>query len=181
MRSPPPARTLVTPVLVTHYEEPEPVVALARELRVTTIQIHSECSPATLRAVRRALPGVRLVRVLHAADAQALVQVHALADAVDAFIVDSANPAEDRVGGTGRTHDWAISRRVVDASPVPVILAGSLDGDNVARAIAIVRPYAVDANTRLRDANGFKDPAKVGAFVRAGQGSLLRAGGGQRP
>lgn len=169
---------LVTPVLVTHVEEAEPVIALARELRVTTIQMHSECSVAALRAVRRALPGVRLLRALHAADAQVLEQVRALADAVDAFIVDSANAAEDRVGGTGLTHDWALSRRIVEASPVPVILAGGLDGGNVARAIAAVRPYAVDANTRLRGADGFKDPAKVGAFVRAAKAGFFELAGG---
>ncbi len=158
---------LVTPVLVTHVEEPEPVITLARELRVTTIQMHSECSAATLRAVRRALPGVRLVRALHAAGADALEQVRELGDVAHAFIVDSVNTDEDRVGGTGLTHDWDLSRRIVAASPIPVILAGGLDAGNVARAIAAVQPYGVDANTRLRGADGFKDPVKVAAFVRA--------------
>lgn len=168
---------LVTPVLVTHYDEPAPVAAIARELRVTTIQMHSDCTAATLRELRLALPGVRLVRALHTADAHVLDSVRALAEWVDAFILDSANPADDRVGGTGLTHDWSISRRIVEASPVPVILAGGLDGDNVAAAIATVRPYGVDANTRLRGGDGFKHPAKVGAFARAAKSAFFELAG----
>lgn len=164
---------LVTPVLVTHLEEADPVVALARELRVTTIQMHSECSAGTLRKIRHALPGVRLIRALHVAGNEALEQLPELAGAAHALIVDSVNAQEDRVGGTGLTHDWAMSRRIVAASPIPVILAGGLDGGNVARAIAIVRPYGVDANTRLRGADGFKDPARVVAFTREAKAAFM--------
>lgn len=164
---------LVTPVLVTHYEEPDAVVALARELRVTTIQMHSECSAATLRRIRREMPGVRLVRALHATGSDALEQMRELSEAAHAFIVDSANANEDRVGGTGMTHDWNLSRRLVADSPIPVILAGGLDAANVALAIAAVRPYGVDANTRLRSADGFKDPGKVSGFTRAAKAAFF--------
>jgi phosphoribosylanthranilate isomerase len=163
---------LVTPVLVTHLEEADAVIALADELRIRTIQMHSECGVATLRKLRRELPGVRLIRALAASGPGMFEQMRELSAFADAFIVDSVNAREDRVGGTGLTHDWAMSRRAVEESPIPVVLAGGLDGDNVACAIATVHPYGVDANSRLRGADGFKDPEKVGCFIRAARAAF---------
>jgi phosphoribosylanthranilate isomerase len=164
---------LVTPVLVTHHEEPDAIVPLAHELLVTTIQIHSECSAAALRKIRSELPGVRLIRAVHATRIDAIEQLRELSECVHGFIIDSVNANEDRTGGTGLTHDWNLSARIVAACPLPVILAGGLDPTNVAAAIATVRPYGVDANTRLRDADGFKSPEKLGAFARAAKAAFF--------
>ena len=112
-------------------------------------------------------------RPVAATSLDAIELLRELSECVHGFIIDSVNPKEDRVGGTGLTHDWNLSARIVAACPLPVVLAGGLDATNVAAAIATVRPYAVDANTRLRDAHGFKSPEKVGAFVRSAKAAFF--------
>jgi phosphoribosylanthranilate isomerase len=91
----------------------------------------------------------------------------------DALVLDSRTA--DRLGGTGRTHDWSVSARIVSAvAPRPVYLAGGLRPENVAEAVARVRPAGVDVNSGVEDASGRKDMAKMRAFVdRAG--AALRA------
>ena len=92
----------------------------------------------------------------------------ALAGEVDALLLDSGTPDAPvrELGGTGRVHDWAISRRIVEAAPVPVFLAGGLTPDNVAQAIRAVRPFGVDLCTGLRT-EGELDERKLDAFMRA--------------
>jgi phosphoribosylanthranilate isomerase len=84
----------------------------------------------------------------------------------DAFITDTYDPATDACGATGKVHDWNISRRLVDISPKPVMLAGGLNPDNVRQAIAHVRPAGVDAHTGVEGSDGRKDAILVRAFVR---------------
>ena len=91
---------------------------------------------------------------------------HALSYAAhaDALVLDSRTA--DRLGGTGLTHDWSVSARIVGAvAPVPVYLAGGLRPENVAEAVARVRPAGVDVNSGVEDAKGRKDTAKMRAFV----------------
>lgn len=164
----------VTPVLVTHSTDGAEVVDLAGRVGVSTIQMHSDCSIDAMRLVRREIPSCKIVRAVHPTSATVVDEMRALEEAVDAFVVDSVNMAEDRVGGTGLTHDWALSRRVVVEVRRPVILAGGLRPDNVAAAITSVRPFGVDANTGLRDAAGFKDREKVAVFVEQATMAFLR-------
>jgi phosphoribosylanthranilate isomerase len=169
----------VTPVLVTHVDDGEEVADLAREIGVSTIQMHSDCDVRTMALVRRRIPGCKIIRAVHATGDAAIDGMRELEEAVDAFVIDSVNVAEDRVGGTGLTHDWLLSRRAVSQSRKNVILAGGLRPGNVATAIAAVRPYGVDANTGLRDANGFKDYYKLASFAEQAKMAffeLLRSG-----
>jgi len=104
---------------------------------------------------------------------EALVtQALALAPHSDALLTDSLDPATGATGATGRTHDWEASRRLALASPRPLIMAGGLTPDNVAAAVAAVRPAGVDAHTGLEDAAGRKDPALVADFVGAARAAL---------
>jgi len=81
----------------------------------------------------------------------------------DALRLDSRTP--DRIGGTGQTHDWSISRRIVEQARKPVILADGLNPENVAAAVVQVRPYGVDVNTGVKGLDGTKDEGRVRAFV----------------
>jgi phosphoribosylanthranilate isomerase len=87
---------------------------------------------------------------------------------VDALLLDSGNPmlAVKEFGGTGRTHDWDISRRIVEAVGCPVFLAGGLTATNVAEAYATVRPYGLDACSGLRT-DGRLDEEKLTAYCQA--------------
>jgi phosphoribosylanthranilate isomerase len=106
--------------------------------------------------------------VVHVEGPAAVDEAGAVAREVDAILLDSGRPglAVKELGGTGRVHDWAVSRRVVQAVAVPVFLAGGLRPENVARAIARVGPFAVDVCTGVRTA-GALDPEKLAAFVEA--------------
>lgn len=157
---------LVSAVLVTHIEDGAEVAKLALRIGASTIQMHSDCDASAIRRVRSDVPYCKIIRAVHVTGPDAIAEMKSLEDHVDAFVVDSVNLADDRVGGTGLTHDWALSRRAVLEVRRPIILAGGLKPTNVADAISAVRPYGVDANTGLRDSLGFKDRDKVAAFVK---------------
>ena len=95
--------------------------------------------------------------------------VERLSPFVDAFIADTFDPATGASGATGRTHDWSVSRRLVELSRRPVILAGGLTPDNVAEAI---RPAGVDSHTGVEDSAGRKDREKVSRFVAEAKNAL---------
>lgn len=156
------------------------IAAQADAVGATTVQIVDAVGPSVYAVgpsvyadVRRALPGRRIVQVIHVTGADAVGEAETVAPFVDAVLLDSGAPsaATPRLGGTGRTHDWATSRRIVDAlgalpRPVPVWLAGGLRPENVARAVRTVRPWGVDVCSGVRT-DGALDAAKLRAFVAA--------------
>lgn len=92
----------------------------------------------------------------------------------DALLADTANPLTDQVGGTGLVHDWRLTADLRTRLRLPLILAGGLTPENVAEAISQVRPYAVDVNSGVKGADGYKDPLRLRALiaaVRRAQGS----------
>jgi phosphoribosylanthranilate isomerase len=121
-----------------------------------------------LEALRALLPGVGLFQVLHVRDESALEEAERAAPHVDGLLLDSGNPEMEtkELGGTGRTHDWSVSRRIVDRVGLPVFLAGGLHAGNVAEAVRTVRPYGVDVCSGVRT-DGRLDPVKLEAFVAA--------------
>ena len=162
---PPPLATF----LLTSETEAGAIVAHARRCGANTLQLVDQVAPGAYAELRTALPGIRLVQVIHVGGPEALEEARALAPLVDALLLDSGRPHEAvRVlGGTGRTHDWALSRAIVEAAPCPVFLAGGLRADNVAAAIHAVRPFAVDVCTGVRDPDYALDPARLDAFTAA--------------
>ena len=115
--------------------------------------------------LRARLPGVSLVQVVHVTGEESYAEALEAARHVDALLLDSGNQslAVKELGGTGRTHDWRVSRRVVEASPVPVFLAGGLRPENVAGAVAAVRPFGLDVCSGVRD-RGRLDAVKLRRF-----------------
>lgn len=158
----------VASFLLTSRTDPESIMEQHRRLPATVLQLVDRLDPGAHRTLRRALPGVGLVQVIHVEDGGAVDEVRSLAQEVDAILLDSGRPgaAVKELGGTGRVHDWAISREVVDAVDVPVYLAGGLNGSNVASAVASVRPFGVDVCSGVRT-DGALDHRKLMAFVEA--------------
>lgn len=153
-------------VLVTHLVDPAEILALAALIGVRGIQLHGPVDDAATAAVMAGARGLRVTRALHVVDRMGLREIPALARTADALLLDSRTA--DRLGGTGQVHDWSISARIrALAGATPVILAGGLTPENVAAAIAAVRPAGVDANSGLEDARGDKDPGRVRDFVAA--------------
>lgn len=156
----------VDPWLLTRETDPIALVTQVTTTGVKTVQLCDRVTASTAAALRAAVPGVRLVQVIHVAGPETLEDARDAAQHADALLLDSGAPAEGAWGGTGRTHDWSVSAAVVEATDRPVILAGGLRPDNVGEAIATVRPWMVDLCSGIRR-DGVLDPALAGAFVAA--------------
>ncbi len=140
---------------------------------------HARCGTSAIQLVdhveareraelRKLLPGVMLVQVVHVSSTESLDEASAAAEHADALLLDSGNrgaPTKE-LGGTGRVHDRELSARIVAASPIPVWLAGGLRASNVSDAVARVRPHGVDLCSGVRT-DGALDPARLLAFTRA--------------
>lgn len=163
-RTPPPVASFLLSCAVTG----EALLAEALAVAPTALQIVDAVEPSVHALLRRELPALKIVQVLHVRGEESVDEARAIAPRVDALLLDSGAPDAPvrQLGGTGRVHDWAISRRIVEAVRVPVFLAGGLNPGNVAEAIRTVRPFAVDLCTGLRTA-GELDAGKLAAFVAA--------------
>ena len=154
--------------LLTSETSPDPIIAQQRRTRVNTLQLVDEVEPGTHEALREALPGVSIVQVIHVTGPESIEEAVRLSEQVDALLLDSGNPslAVKELGGTGRVHNWKLSREIRDRADVPVYLAGGLNPSNAARAIREVEPFALDVCSGLRT-DGALDAAKVDAFMQA--------------
>jgi phosphoribosylanthranilate isomerase len=160
----------ITCVAITYVDNAREAADLCRTLGVAALQLHGECPVRELELLRAAAPHLRLIRAVHVTGAEAVAKARALERRVDAIILDTYDPASGRGGATGMTHDWTISRRIVESVRVPVILAGGLTPDNVGDAIRAVQPWAVDVHTGVEDADGSRNLGKMRAFIARAKG-----------
>ena len=158
----------VATFLLTCEQTAGAIIAQQRRCGANTIQIVDEAEPGVHAELRAGLPGISIVQVIHVRDESAITAAVSVAPEVDAILLDSGNPslAIKELGGTGRAHDWAISRAIREAVKAPVYLAGGLNAGNVASAIAAVSPFGVDVCSGVRT-DGALDEAKLRAFIRA--------------
>jgi phosphoribosylanthranilate isomerase len=160
----------VATFLLTCETTAEPIIRQQRFCRTSTLQLVDAVQPGVHARLRDSLPGISIVQVIHVRDSDgegALKESVAVSSSVDAILLDSGNPSlsTKELGGTGRVHDWDVSRRIRDSVDVPVFLAGGLNPGNVGKAITQVAPFAVDVCSGLRT-NGTLDEAKLVAFMR---------------
>lgn len=158
----------ISPFLLTAEVEAEAIAAAAEHSRCAVVQLVDAVTPAALDDLRRRLPGRRLVQVIHVRRSADVDEAKRIAPHVHGLLLDSGDPDAPvkTLGGTGRTHDWALSRAIVEAVDVPVFLAGGLNPENVARAVATVRPFGLDVCTGVR-VDGRLDPDRLARFVAA--------------
>jgi phosphoribosylanthranilate isomerase len=151
--------------LLTSKQNPEAVIAQQRKTHVNTIQLVDTFPPSGYTLLRQALPGIRIVQVIHVIGDRSIQEATAIAPYIDAILLDSGNTslATKELGGTGRTHDWSVSRRIRDSVNVPIYLAGGLKPENVHEAVEHVHPYALDVCSGVRT-NGHLDKQKLEAF-----------------
>lgn len=161
----------VSTFLLTSETTAEEVIAHAGRTHTDTVQLVDALPMEAFPMIWAACPHVRLVQVIHVRDEASVDEAAAVAEYVDAILLDSGNPglAVKELGGTGRTHDWTLSARIVAASPKPVFLAGGLHAGNVREAIEKVGPYGLDLCSGVRT-DGKLDPWKLQAFFRAVHG-----------
>ena len=163
-RIPPPVATF----LLTSAQDTDLIVEQQRRAGVNTIQIVDRVERGTHEELRRRMPGVRLVQVIHVGGPEAIDDALSVEGSVDAVLLDSGNPnlAVKELGGTGRVHDWSLSRRICEIVKVPAFLAGGLKAENVREAVKSVHPFAVDVCSGVRT-DGKLDADKLRRFFEA--------------
>lgn len=153
----------VTPVIVMMPSAAEEAIEAARAISPGALQLQGDEPPEMLVKINRALPGVRLIKAVHVGGGDELVKARLYENVADAILLDTVSPER---GGSGQTHDWSVSRKVVASIKKPVVLAGGLNPHNVAGAIKAVRPYAVDVASGVEAEGRIKDMALINTFIR---------------
>jgi phosphoribosylanthranilate isomerase len=158
-------------VLITYLTEAAAILRLAGGLGARIVQLHGPIAAAEVETLRRCDPDLTILRSLvvgRPGETQKELRqtVERCSPWVDGFLTDSHDPRSGASGATGRTHDWAVSRDLVELSPRPLILAGGLRADNVREAILTVRPAGVDVHTGVEGTDGRKDRKLVDSFVQ---------------
>jgi phosphoribosylanthranilate isomerase len=147
------------------------VARIIAETRPGIVQLQAEIddfSVTMTRALKRRFPEIPIMRAIPVIDETTIATAASYRGVADFLLLDTYDAGTRQFGALGRTHDWSLSRRIVDDVGIPVILAGGIGPENVAAAIAAVRPAGVDSKTRTDRPDGTgKDLAKVEAFVAA--------------
>ncbi|HBE81540.1 MAG TPA: phosphoribosylanthranilate isomerase [Pyrinomonadaceae bacterium] len=161
---PPPIATF----LLTSQQTSQGIIDHHHRTKTNTIQIVDELTDRAYHDIKAALPNVKLVQVIHVIGEESVDEAAELAEYVDAILLDSGNPklAVKELGGTGRRHDWRLSKKIVETCGRPVFLAGGLNADNVRNAIETVQPFGVDLCSGVRT-DGKLDLRKLEAFFDA--------------
>jgi phosphoribosylanthranilate isomerase len=158
---------LITPVLVTHIEDPERILSLVDAVPCPVIQLHSELQPKVLRELCDQLRPKKIIAKISVEGEASMERAIQISGTAHAIVLDSIDRSTGRVGGTGLVHDWDISARIVRESGLPIVLAGGLTPHNVRQAISKVQPWAVDVNSGVETPDGQKSEALIHAFIKA--------------
>jgi phosphoribosylanthranilate isomerase len=164
------AKTIPPPVatfMLTSETSVEKIIEHHYRTNTNTIQIVDKLYKGTYAELKSELPDIKIVQVIHVIDDGSVEEALAISGMVDAILLDSGNPKLKikELGGTGRVHNWKLSRQIVETVKCPVFLAGGLNPDNVRQAIDEVQPFAVDVCSGVRT-DGHLDRKKVEMFIR---------------
>jgi phosphoribosylanthranilate isomerase len=154
--------------LLTSRQKVPDIIEQQRFCRTNTIQICDHLTLGTHRELKDALPGISVVQVVHMTGPESVEEAARVAPHVDAILLDSGNQklAVKELGGTGRTHDWTLSRAIRERIGVPLFLAGGLTPENVVQAIEEVGAFGLDLCSGVRT-DGKLDPTKLRRFFSA--------------
>jgi phosphoribosylanthranilate isomerase len=171
----------VEPVFVTYLKKAKPIIEIAKEIKPSIIQLHNDISLEEIGKIRIKLPKIKLTKSISVIDENSIGEAKKYEKYVDFILLDTKSGK--RKGGTGKVHNWDISRKIVKSVNKKVFLAGGLNPDNVLEAIKKVKPYAVDTNSGVKSkprnkllktkfSNGLekpkvfqKDYKKLGLFI----------------
>ena len=155
----------VSTFMLTSETSADQIIEHHRRTLTNTIQIVDELKLGTYETIRKALPAIKIVQVIHVIDERTIDEAVKISEFVDALLLDSGNPnlKIKELGGTGRVHNWTLSKKIVEQSKVPVFLAGGLTADNVRQAIDQVQPFGLDLCSGVRTDKNL-DPYKLEKF-----------------
>jgi phosphoribosylanthranilate isomerase len=155
-------------VLITYLDKAVEIIEFCDKLNVKIVQLHGKISKEELEKTKTMRPDIEVIKSLVVSqDNYAALEniVKTLSPWIDAYITDTFDPVTGAEGATGKTHDWKISRKIVEISPRPVIIAGGLNPSNVKKAILEICPAGVDVHTGIENATGRKDLELVKNFI----------------
>lgn len=159
---PPPIGTF----LLTSETNPKEIIAHHEATRTNTIQMVDSILISSYNIIRESLPSIKLVQVIHVINNSSVDEAIKISEKVDAILLDSGNPnlKIKELGGTGRTHNWKLSRKIRDSVKIPIFLAGGINADNVGQALDEVEPFGIDLCNGVRT-NGKLDEKKLEQFM----------------
>lgn len=162
--TPPPISTF----LLTSETNPRDIILHYKRVQTSTIQIVDEVKNREYELIRNELPNVKLVQVIHVIDENSVKEAIEISKYVDAILLDSGNPklSVKELGGTGRIHNWELSKEIRKSIPIPLFLAGGLNKYNVREAIETVKPFGIDLCSSVRT-DGKLDKQKLKEFFDA--------------
>ncbi|MGH9901218.1 MAG: HAD-IA family hydrolase [Pyrinomonadaceae bacterium] len=157
----------VSTFLLTCSQDADSIIAQQRRAGANTVQICDRLEAGSYEDLRRGMPGVAVVQVVHVTGPEAVEEAVRVSPHVSGILLDSGNQSLSvkELGGTGRTHDWGLSREIRERVAVPVFLAGGLNAENVAEAVRRVRPFGLDVCSGVRT-GGRLDESKLASFFR---------------
>ncbi|MFQ5638573.1 MAG: phosphoribosylanthranilate isomerase [bacterium] len=152
--------------LLTSKQTADAIIEQQRRCRVNTLQLVDRLESGSYEDVRKALPGIAIVQVIHVTGEESVEEAESIAQHVDALLLDSGNPSlpVKELGGTGRPHDWSLSKQIRERVKIPIYLAGGLTPENVGKAVRQVGPFAVDVCSGVRT-DGKLDEFKLSALI----------------
>lgn len=161
--TPPPIATF----LLTSHTDADSIIYHHQKVHTNTIQIVDSLANQNYNIIKKALPAIKLVQVIHVINESSVDEAIKIAEQVDAILLDSGNPnlLVKELGGTGRVHNWTLSRKIVEAIKIPVFLAGGLKAENVRLAMDEVNPYGLDLCSGVRT-EGKLDEWKLEKFMK---------------
>jgi phosphoribosylanthranilate isomerase len=151
--------------LLTSKQDADSIIKQLHRTFVTTVQLVDAVDRSVYASIRKELPHISIVQVIHVVGESSVTEAKSVEQYVDCLLLDSGNPGAPvkELGGTGRVHDWTISKNIVESVQVPVYLAGGLHADNVKESIDIVHPFGVDVCSGVRS-GGKLDEEKLQRF-----------------
>lgn len=162
--------------LLTSETSATSIIQHYNKVHTSAIQIVDELQKREYDLIRKVLPQVKLIQVIHVLDDNSVKEAIEVSEFVDALLLDSGNPKlkVKELGGTGRTHNWKLSREIKESVDLPLFLAGGINKDNVRQAIEAVQPFGIDLCSSVRT-NGMLDRKKLEAFFKILQEEFFSA------
>lgn len=153
--------------LLTSKTNVEEIISQQKRCRTNTIQLCDRLPDGSHKELKYQLPGISIVQVIHVRGEESVEEAVKISEFVDALLLDSGNQdlKIKELGGTGRTHNWDISRKIVEKIRKPVFLAGGLNSINIKQAIEFVQPFGIDLCNGVRT-DGRLDKIKLENFIK---------------
>ena len=154
--------------LLTSKQTVKEIIKQLNKCKTTTVQVVDDINEGSYKDIKSAIPHIKIVQVLHVENEESIKKAVIISKYVDAILLDSGNQRLQvkELGGTGRIHDWSLSKKIVEKVNVPVYLAGGLNSKNVVKAMKTVNPYGIDLCSGVRS-NGRLDKLKLTEFFNS--------------